>query len=75
MRLSQLTINDRGDKSMFKPLSHLYLWLKSNPFVLFSIIMMLKIYMTWLVIYDVGLSWKPLVTGLPSIWVLFCLIE
>ncbi|HEY0828411.1 MAG TPA: LTA synthase family protein, partial [Bacilli bacterium] len=37
--------------------------------------MMLKIYMTWLVIYDVDLSWKPLITGLPSIWVVFCLIE
>ncbi len=56
-------------------MSHLYVWLKSKPFVFFSIIMMLKIYMTWLVIYDVGLSWKPLITGLPSLWVLFCLIE
>ncbi|MGG4034367.1 LTA synthase family protein [Paenibacillus cisolokensis] len=48
-------------------------WLQ--PFVLFSVLMILKMYMAWWVIFGDGWSWKPLLTGLPSVWAAFALIE
>ncbi len=49
-------------------------WL-SKPFVFFSLLMMLKIYLARIVIFEDGSVWLPLATGIPSVWVLFCLIE
>lgn len=49
-----------------------WLW---SPFVVFTVIMTLKFYMSWNVIYDTGFSWKPLLTELPIIWAIFAVIE
>lgn len=49
-----------------------WLW---SPFVVFTVIMTLKFYMSWNVIYDIGFSWKPLLTELPIIWAIFAVIE
>jgi lipoteichoic acid synthase len=37
--------------------------------------MVLKIYLARIVIFDGGSVWLPLATEIPSVWVLFCLIE
>jgi lipoteichoic acid synthase len=47
----------------------------SKPFVFFSLLMVLKIYLARIVIFDGGSIWLPLATEIPSVWVLFCLIE
>lgn len=47
----------------------------SKPFIFFSLLMILKIYLASIVIFDDVSLWLPLVTGVPSVWVLFCLIE
>ncbi len=49
-------------------------WL-SKPFVFFSLIMVLKILLARLVVFDGASIWLQLATGMPSVWVLFCLIE
>lgn len=49
-------------------------WL-SKPFVFFSIFMLLKIYLAKIVVFGDSPLWEPLLTGLPSVWVLFALIE
>jgi Phosphoglycerol transferase and related proteins, alkaline phosphatase superfamily len=49
-------------------------WL-SKPFVFFSLIMVLKILLARLVVFDGASIWLQLATGIPSIWILFCLIE
>ncbi|MFB9273974.1 LTA synthase family protein [Cohnella cellulosilytica] len=49
-------------------------WL-SKPFVFFSLIMVLKILLARLVVFDGASMWLQLATGIPSVWVLFCLIE
>ncbi|MFC4600730.1 LTA synthase family protein [Cohnella hongkongensis] len=49
-------------------------WL-SKPFVFFSLIMVLKILLARLVVFDGASIWLQLATDIPSIWVLFCLIE
>jgi lipoteichoic acid synthase len=38
-------------------------------------VMLLKIYLAKFVIYNEGSQWLPLITGLPSVWVVFALIE
>lgn len=49
-----------------------------KPFVLFSLIMILKIYLTWLAIFD-GMDdmrgFEPILREIPFIWIIFCLIE
>ncbi|WP_338012234.1 LTA synthase family protein [Paenibacillus beijingensis] len=45
-----------------------------SPFVLFTITMIFKIYLAAFVIYD-GELLRPLLTGLPSIWTAFALVE
>lgn len=51
-------------------------WLgNTKPFVFFTIIMILKTYLTWISIFDGVPPWGPLLRELPFIWVLFCLIE
>ncbi|WP_425430060.1 LTA synthase family protein [Cohnella massiliensis] len=47
----------------------------SKPFVFFTIMMALKIYLARFVIFDGGHVWMPLATGIPSVWVAFCLVE
>ncbi|MDB4866762.1 MAG: hypothetical protein JWR03_1095 [Cohnella sp.] len=49
-------------------------WL-SKPFIFFSIVMLLKVYLAKFVIYNEGSYWLPLITGIPSVWVVFSLIE
>ncbi|GGG06689.1 LTA synthase family protein [Paenibacillus abyssi] len=49
--------------------------LKTKPFVFFSIILLLKSYLAYLVIFDSGISLTPLLTEIPFIWLVFCLIE
>lgn len=49
-------------------------WL-TKPFVLFSLLMILKMYLAGYVIFEGWRLWPPLATGLPSVWVVFCLIE
>ncbi|WP_338130547.1 hypothetical protein [Cohnella ginsengisoli] len=49
-------------------------WL-TKPFVLFSLLMILKMYLAGYVIFEGWRLWLPLATGLPSVWVVFCLIE
>ncbi len=46
-----------------------------KPFVLFTIILLLKGYLAWAVTFGDWLPWKVLITELPFIWLLFCLIE
>lgn len=47
----------------------------SKPFIFFTLLMIIKIYLATFVIFDGSSLWLPLVTGIPSVWVLFCLIE
>lgn len=47
----------------------------SRPFVIFSIIMFVKSYITWAVIFKEGLLWGVLLSEMPLIWLLFCLVE
>jgi phosphoglycerol transferase MdoB-like AlkP superfamily enzyme len=49
-------------------------WL-SKPFVFFTVLMVIKIYLARIVIFDSSSAWLQLATGIPSVWVLFCLIE
>lgn len=49
-------------------------WL-AKPFVFFSIFMLLKIYLAKIVVFGDSPLWLPLLTGVPSVWVLFALIE
>ncbi|MFS0872404.1 LTA synthase family protein [Paenibacillus xylanilyticus] len=47
----------------------------SGPFILFTVIMIIKSSLAWIVIFDDIPVWKPLLTELPLIWICFCLIE
>ncbi|WP_397326748.1 LTA synthase family protein [Paenibacillus sabuli] len=49
--------------------------LQTRPFIFFSLILLVKSYLAYLVIFDSGLSLTPLLTEIPFIWLLFCLIE
>ena len=49
-------------------------WL-SKPFVFFSILMLLKIYLAKIVVFDQSSYWLPLITDFPSVLVFFALIE
>nr|WP_245252141.1 LTA synthase family protein [Paenibacillus sediminis] len=46
-----------------------------RPFIIFTFILLFKGYLAWMSIFDTGLTWKPLVTEIPFIWLLFSLIE
>ncbi|WP_235540843.1 LTA synthase family protein [Paenibacillus sp. Root52] len=46
-----------------------------GPFIWFTLIMILKSSLAWIVIFDDIPLWKPLLTELPMIWACFCLIE
>lgn len=46
-----------------------------TPFFIFSFILLLKSYLAWLVVFGEKLTWGPLLTEIPFIWFLFCLVE
>lgn len=46
-----------------------------KPFVFFSIILLLKSYLAWSVLFDKGVTFNILFTEMPFIWILFCLVE
>ena len=56
-------------------LSRVYRIFGSRPFIFFSIIMVFKSYVAWLAIFDDMSFWAPLVSEIPFIWAIFCLIE
>jgi lipoteichoic acid synthase len=56
-------------------MGRLYQLFGSRPFIFFSIIMILKSYLAWLVIFDDTPVWSPLVAEIPFIWIVFCMIE
>ncbi|WP_084402848.1 LTA synthase family protein [Paenibacillus antarcticus] len=49
--------------------------LLKKPFVLFTIILLLKGYLAWAVTFGEVLPWKVLITEIPFIWLLFSLVE
>ncbi|QYR20444.1 LTA synthase family protein [Paenibacillus sp. sptzw28] len=46
-----------------------------KPFIFFTLILLLKSALAYFVIFDGGLSWTILITEIPFIWLMFCLIE
>ncbi|CAM2861725.1 LTA synthase family protein [Paenibacillus sediminis] len=48
-----------------------------KPFVFFTILMLLKLLIVWGVVFKPsgGAFWMTLVTGIPPVWFVFCLIE
>ncbi|MGZ9584862.1 LTA synthase family protein [Paenibacillus marinisediminis] len=46
-----------------------------HPFILFTIVLLLKSALAWFVIFEDGPSWSIFVKELPFIWLLFCAIE
>jgi lipoteichoic acid synthase len=46
-----------------------------KPFVLFSIVLLVKSQLAWMVVFEGGPTWKTIGTELPFIWLVFCLIE
>lgn len=46
-----------------------------KPFVFFSIIFVLKSLLAWGVIFEDPQPWKSILTEIPFVWALFCLIE
>ncbi|SDX21183.1 LTA synthase family protein [Paenibacillus sp. CF384] len=57
------------------PLWRLKRLFQMRPFIFFTLILVIKSTLAWLVIFDGGPSWTLLVTELPFFWILFCLIE
>ncbi|RXZ82712.1 LTA synthase family protein [Paenibacillaceae bacterium] len=49
--------------------------LHTKPFVFFSIVLLLKSCLVYFVIFGNKLTWSPLLTEIPFVWILFCLIE
>lgn len=49
--------------------------LRTKPFAFFSVLLLLKSYLAYLVIFGSGVSLAPLLTEIPFIWLIFCLIE
>lgn len=49
-------------------------WL-TKPFVLFTILLIFKIYLTKYVVFEDSSVWLPLITEIPAAWLLFALIE
>ena len=45
------------------------------PFAVFTLIMLLKIYLVKEVLFSAGSFWMPLITDLPAVLAVFCLIE
>ncbi|WP_106767355.1 LTA synthase family protein [Paenibacillus faecalis] len=47
----------------------------TKPFIFFSVILLLKGYLAWMVIFDNVMPWRLLITEIPFIWLVFSLIE
>ncbi len=47
----------------------------TKPFVFFTLIMIIKSYLTWYAIFDNIPFWQPLLTEVPFVWLIFCFIE
>lgn len=47
----------------------------TKPFIFFSIILLLKGFLAWMVIFDDVMPWRLLITEIPFIWLVFSLIE
>ena len=56
-------------------LNRVYRIIGSRPFIFFSVIMLFKSYLAWLVIFEDTPFWAPLISEIPFIWAIFCLIE
>ncbi|MCC3375121.1 LTA synthase family protein [Cohnella sp. REN36] len=50
------------------------LW-RNKPFIFFTVVLLLKSCIAWLVIFDNGPSWRTIMTEIPFFWIVFCLIE
>lgn len=50
-------------------------WLRNRPFVIFTIILILKSSLAWFVIFDNGPSVTTWLTEIPILWIVFCFIE
>ncbi|WNQ09085.1 LTA synthase family protein [Paenibacillus aurantius] len=46
-----------------------------SPFVFFTVLMLLKIYLASFVLFGFQDAWMPLVTGIPPVWAAFGLVE
>jgi len=49
--------------------------LGTRPILFFSLIMLLKSYLAWMVIFENGPSWTTLVKEIPFVLIVYCLIE
>lgn len=52
-----------------------YQSVRTKPFVIFTLIILAKSYLAWVVIFGTGVSLSTIFTELPFVWTLFCLIE
>ncbi|GGN93733.1 LTA synthase family protein [Saccharibacillus kuerlensis] len=57
-----------------EPITNWRSWL-IRPFILFTLILLIKGYITWRPIFEETPIWGPLLTEIPFIWIIFCLIE
>lgn len=55
-------------------LGRIRIWL-AKPFVFFTLILLVKVCVARIVLFDGEEWWQPLTAELPAAWVLFCLIE
>ncbi|WP_227013961.1 LTA synthase family protein [Paenibacillus psychroresistens] len=55
-------------------LKKLPFWVRS-PFVVFTVLLLFKMYLTQMIIFDDASAWLPILNGLPAVWVVFLLIE
>ncbi|WP_420818542.1 LTA synthase family protein [Paenibacillus paeoniae] len=49
--------------------------LSTRPILFFSLIMLLKSYLAWMVIFEGGPSWTTLLKEIPFVLIVYCLIE
>ncbi|MBB3110699.1 phosphoglycerol transferase MdoB-like AlkP superfamily enzyme [Paenibacillus phyllosphaerae] len=49
--------------------------ISARPFIFFTIILLIKSYIAWFVLFDTVPVWQPLVTEMPFFWLAFCLLE
>ncbi|MBB6735021.1 LTA synthase family protein [Cohnella zeiphila] len=49
--------------------------LRDRPFILFTLILLVKGALAWFVVFSDGPSWATLITEIPFFWVVFCIIE
>lgn len=46
-----------------------------RPFLFFTVMLLLKSYLAWTILFDNGPTWTAMLKELPFIWILFCFIE